>query len=66
MWQKSAAAILPSSELVISGEFDVDPTRPAIIIANHQVRAGSDGRRGRYRGHWSYLLPLAAYSRSLT
>jgi hypothetical protein len=39
MWVNVAAYLLPRSELVMTGDMPVDPTRPAIIIANHQVHA---------------------------
>jgi hypothetical protein len=37
MWVNVTAYLLPRSELVMTGDMPVDPTRPAIIIANHQV-----------------------------
>ncbi len=51
MWVNVAAYLLPRSELVMTGDMPVDPTRPAIIIANHQVRVwmGVDG------GVWTWV-----------
>lgn len=43
MWVNVTAYLLPRSEVVLTGDLQVDPTRPAIIIANHQVRGGARG-----------------------
>ena len=45
MWVNVTAYLLPRSELVLTGDLHVDPTRPAIIIANHQVWKGRLGCR---------------------
>ena len=39
MWFEASSWLMPRTELVISGDGPADPSRPAVIIANHQVDA---------------------------
>jgi len=36
-WFQSTSFILPSTNIIFTGDLTVDRSRPAIIISNHQV-----------------------------